>query len=430
MNIMLVIGPRADARDRHPQGDRRARPGHPGPVPRRGPGPLHPRRPHRHRLRAAVSFGIGQLAGWGFTFNPTTVVVAVSVQPRGRCRLRRLAGARRPLASIPSSPFATNDKESTVSEDPTTSARPSSRSARSERCRSPWPMPRRARRVGAPRRPGGPPSAAAGPAPRPSHRRRGALARPPARRRGRRRHRRRGVRGRAEHARRRPPRSTGTGPGNGNRVPGGSCPAVRTPAAPPAANGGFTATARPRRRRRDHRRHRRRRSRPTPSTITTASGDHQVTLRAATTTYHTQTPASASDVPASSPGRRPGSSPGGFGTAGGREWRWLSGKAARATAPAPDRVRRHRQSRDWGRLTAMHLLVIEDDPRLGRLLRRLLEEDRHVVELAHRRRVRPRDRDGDATASTPSSSTSGCPDISGLEVARRLRATGSRCRRS
>ena len=30
----------------------------------------------------------------------------------------------------------------------------------------------------------------------------------------------------------------------------------------------------------------------------------------------------------------------------------------------------------------MHLLVIEDDPRLVRLLRRLLEEDRHVVETA------------------------------------------------
>jgi DNA-binding response OmpR family regulator len=30
----------------------------------------------------------------------------------------------------------------------------------------------------------------------------------------------------------------------------------------------------------------------------------------------------------------------------------------------------------------MHLLVIEDDPRLGRLLKRLLEDDKHVVELA------------------------------------------------
>ena len=30
----------------------------------------------------------------------------------------------------------------------------------------------------------------------------------------------------------------------------------------------------------------------------------------------------------------------------------------------------------------MHLLVVEDDPRLGRLLLRLLREDRHVVELA------------------------------------------------
>ena len=30
----------------------------------------------------------------------------------------------------------------------------------------------------------------------------------------------------------------------------------------------------------------------------------------------------------------------------------------------------------------MHILVVEDDPRLGRLLRRLLSDDRHVVELA------------------------------------------------
>lgn len=29
----------------------------------------------------------------------------------------------------------------------------------------------------------------------------------------------------------------------------------------------------------------------------------------------------------------------------------------------------------------MHLLVVEDDPRLGRLLKRLLEYDRHLVEL-------------------------------------------------
>ena len=30
----------------------------------------------------------------------------------------------------------------------------------------------------------------------------------------------------------------------------------------------------------------------------------------------------------------------------------------------------------------MHLLVIEDDERLGRVLKRLLEEDRHVVDVA------------------------------------------------
>jgi DNA-binding response OmpR family regulator len=73
----------------------------------------------------------------------------------------------------------------------------------------------------------------------------------------------------------------------------------------------------------------------------------------------------------------------------------------------------------------MHVLVVEDDLRLGRLLRRLLEEDRHVVELAE---------DG-CSAVEMAEATSGLdaivldiglPDISGLEVARRLRSGGSR----
>ena len=72
----------------------------------------------------------------------------------------------------------------------------------------------------------------------------------------------------------------------------------------------------------------------------------------------------------------------------------------------------------------MHLLVIEDDPRLSRLLRRLLEEDRHVVELAT---------DGvsgvEIAAAAPGIEAIvldvGLPDISGLEVARRVRASGS-----
>jgi two-component system, OmpR family, response regulator len=72
----------------------------------------------------------------------------------------------------------------------------------------------------------------------------------------------------------------------------------------------------------------------------------------------------------------------------------------------------------------MHLLVIEDDPRLSRLLRRLLEEDRHVVELAT---------DGETALEIMSATDGieaivldiGLPDISGLEVARRIRATGS-----
>lgn len=72
----------------------------------------------------------------------------------------------------------------------------------------------------------------------------------------------------------------------------------------------------------------------------------------------------------------------------------------------------------------MHLLVIEDDPRLGRLLKRLLEDDRHVVELAT---------DGRGGLEVAEDAPGiecvildiGLPDMSGLEVAKRLRAAGS-----
>jgi DNA-binding response OmpR family regulator len=68
----------------------------------------------------------------------------------------------------------------------------------------------------------------------------------------------------------------------------------------------------------------------------------------------------------------------------------------------------------------MHLLLVEDDERLSRVLRRLLEEDRHVVELA---------RDGRSGLELAESAAGveaiildiGLPDISGLEVARRIR---------
>jgi DNA-binding response OmpR family regulator len=72
----------------------------------------------------------------------------------------------------------------------------------------------------------------------------------------------------------------------------------------------------------------------------------------------------------------------------------------------------------------MHLLVVEDDPRLSRLLKRLLEDDRHVVELAT---------DGETGLEIAEEAPGiecvildiGLPDITGLEVARRLRTQGS-----
>jgi DNA-binding response OmpR family regulator len=72
----------------------------------------------------------------------------------------------------------------------------------------------------------------------------------------------------------------------------------------------------------------------------------------------------------------------------------------------------------------VHLLVVEDDERLARALRRLLEEDRHVVDVA------PDGETGLAIAEDGAGIEAvildiGLPDISGLEVARRLRRSRS-----
>jgi DNA-binding response OmpR family regulator len=71
----------------------------------------------------------------------------------------------------------------------------------------------------------------------------------------------------------------------------------------------------------------------------------------------------------------------------------------------------------------MHVLLVEDDPRLQRVLRRLLEDDRHVVDVAS---------DGETALELADATQGietvildvGLPDISGLDVARKLRHGG------
>src|SRR5688500_20378217 len=74
-----------------------------------------------------------------------------------------------------------------------------------------------------------------------------------------------------------------------------------------------------------------------------------------------------------------------------------------------------------GQTCDMHLLLVEDDPKLGRLLSRLLTDDRHVVELAT---------DGEEGLEIATEAPGieaiildvGLPKMSGLEVSRRIRA--------
>ena len=70
----------------------------------------------------------------------------------------------------------------------------------------------------------------------------------------------------------------------------------------------------------------------------------------------------------------------------------------------------------------MHILVVEDDPRLAALLAQLLAGERHVVDVA------TNGRDGIDLAGNGVDAIVldvGLPDISGLDVARRIRRSGS-----
>ena len=72
----------------------------------------------------------------------------------------------------------------------------------------------------------------------------------------------------------------------------------------------------------------------------------------------------------------------------------------------------------------MHILVVEDDPRLGRLLRRLLGDDRHVVELVQDAREATELLESEIALDAVILDL-GLPDRSGLEVLRELRRKGS-----
>ncbi len=71
----------------------------------------------------------------------------------------------------------------------------------------------------------------------------------------------------------------------------------------------------------------------------------------------------------------------------------------------------------------MHLLLVEDDERLASLTARLLRNDHHVVDVTGRG-LEAIDMAGDGVEGLILDI--GLPDISGLEVARRLRAQGCR----
>ena len=71
----------------------------------------------------------------------------------------------------------------------------------------------------------------------------------------------------------------------------------------------------------------------------------------------------------------------------------------------------------------MHLLLVEDDPRLQRVLHRLLEDDRHVVEVAPDGRTALELVEATAGIETVILDL-GLPDMSGIDVARRLRRDG------
>ena len=172
-------------------------------------------------------------------------------------------------------------------------------------------------------------------------------------------------------------------------------------------------------------------------TITTDNGQTVTLTTADSTTYHTRprpprpmsTAGTRSRCGASDGSANGGTGNGNGGTRGRRHRTVTAATATGTLRSHRDRVSTSQSSRSRGRLTAVHLLVIEDDLASVACSGACLSEDRHVVELAT---------DGgdglDIAAGAHGLDAVildlGLPDIAGLEVARRLRASGSTCRSS
>jgi two-component system OmpR family response regulator len=102
---------------------------------------------------------------------------------------------------------------------------------------------------------------------------------------------------------------------------------------------------------------------------------------------------------------------------------FVNSPMVRALRAPPRTTSFRRSSETTGTAGGVHVLIVEDDPRLGRLLQRLMVEERHVVDLAVAGEEAVDLVDAGAGFDAVVLDV-GLPDLDGFQVARRLRAGG------